>query len=162
MSLDVANAEAPESLHLDPNYPAIPIGGATTESTAAEAMTPQASEGFAVRATIEIEEGATPPETGINLAFLTSALGWTPTLDTANSWNAPGATTAAGSYPVDHGTMCAFDALIGVGLPHRADRRAQVLRRQGGNLARVGVAAKRDAEYAFVAAAVGAIRVHAE
>jgi hypothetical protein len=168
MSLDVANAEAPESLHLDRNYPAIPIGGATTESTAAEAMTPEASEGFAVRATIEIEEGATPPErvdgvpifadpaiepfitcggdppvgnsadvaknldvpglaakglngdrvaiavmdTGINLAFLTSALGWTPTLDTANSWNAPGATTAAGSYPVDHGTMCAFDALI--------------------------------------------------
>jgi hypothetical protein len=135
---------------------------------AVESMTPQQSQGFAVRATIEIEEGATPPErvdgvpifadpaiapfitcggdppvgnaqdvattldvpglttkgltgdrvaiavmdTGINLAFLTSALGWTPALDAANSWNAPGATNAAGSYPVDHGTMCAFDALI--------------------------------------------------
>lgn len=167
-SLDVENAAAPANLQLDPNFPAIPLGGATAESMAVESMTPQQSQGFAVRATIEIEEGATPPErvdgvpifadpaiepfitcggdppvgnaqdvataldvpglgakglnggqvaiavmdTGINLAFLTSALGRTPTLDTANSWNAPGATTAAGAYPVGHGTMCAFDALI--------------------------------------------------
>jgi Subtilase family len=168
MSLDVENAAAPATLQLDPNFPAIPIGGGTAESMAVESMTPQVSEGFAVRATIDIEEGAEPPErvdgipifadpaiepfitcggdppvgnladvanildlsglaakgldgkgvaigvmdTGINLAFLASALGWTPALDAANSWNAPGATTAAGSYPVDHGTMCAFDALI--------------------------------------------------
>jgi hypothetical protein len=167
-SLDVENAAAPATLKVDPNFPAIPLGGATAESMAVESMTPQQSQGFAVRATIEIEEGATPPErvdgvpifadpaiapfitcggdppvgnaqdvatnldvpglaakgltgdrvaiavmdTGINLAFLTSALGWTPALDAANSWNAPGATNAAGSYPVDHGTMCAFDALI--------------------------------------------------
>lgn len=167
-SLDVQNAAAPANLQLDPNFPAIPLGGATSESMAVESMTPQQSQGFAVRATIEIEEGATPPErvdgvpifadpaieplitcggdppvgnaqdvataldvpslgakglngdrvaiavmdTGINLAFLTSALGSTPTLDAANSWNAPGATTPAGSYPVGHGTMCAFDALI--------------------------------------------------
>jgi hypothetical protein len=167
-SLDVENAAAPATLTVDPNFPAIPLGGATAESMAVESMTPQQSQGFAVRATIEIEEGATPPErvdgvpifadpaiapfitcggdppvgnaqdvattldvpglttkgltgdrvaiavmdTGINLAFLTSALGWTPALDAANSWNAPGATNAAGSYPVDHGTMCAFDALI--------------------------------------------------
>jgi hypothetical protein len=168
MSLDVENAAAPATLQLDPNYPAIPIGGATTESTAAEAMTPEASEGFAVRATIEIEEGASPPErvdgvpifadpaietaitcggdppvgnaqdvatsldvpglaakglngdrvaiavmdTGINLTFLATALGSRPALDTANSWNPPTATNAPGSYPVGHGTMCAFDALI--------------------------------------------------
>jgi hypothetical protein len=167
-SLDVENAAAPATLTVDPNFPAIPLGGATAESMAVESMTPQQSQGFAVRATIEIEEGAMPPErvdgvpifadpaiapfitcggdppvgnaqdvattldvpglttkgltgdrvaiavmdTGINLAFLTSALGWTPALDAANSWNAPGATNAAGSYPVDHGTMCAFDALI--------------------------------------------------
>ncbi len=51
-------------------------------------------------------------DNGINLAFLTSALGWPPTLDTANSWNLPGSGGAAGAYPTNHGSMCAFDALI--------------------------------------------------
>ncbi len=51
-------------------------------------------------------------DTGFNLAHLTSALGYTPNLDTANSWTPPRATATAGNYPVDHGTMCAFDALI--------------------------------------------------
>lgn len=51
-------------------------------------------------------------DTGINLAHLTTVLGWTPTLDAGNSWTPPGATTAPGDWPVHHGTMCAFDALI--------------------------------------------------
>jgi len=171
-SLDVENAGAPATLQLDPNYPAIPIGGATAESMALDAMTPQASEGFAVRATIDIEEGATPPErvdgvrifadpqiepaitcgndppvgnaqdvataldvpslsakglngdrvaigvmdTGFNLAYLATKLGSTPGFDSANSWTTPAAIYAPGSYPAapptQHGTMCAFDALI--------------------------------------------------
>jgi hypothetical protein len=51
-------------------------------------------------------------DTGINLAHLTKQLGSPPRFDAANSWTPPGGTTAPGRHPVDHGTMCAFDALI--------------------------------------------------
>jgi hypothetical protein len=51
-------------------------------------------------------------DTGINLAFLTNALGWTPPLDGANSWTPKGSSPTPGNYPVGHGTMCAFDVLI--------------------------------------------------
>jgi len=51
-------------------------------------------------------------DTGVNLAHLTSALGATPRLDAANSWNPQGVTTAPGKHAVDHGTMCAFDVLV--------------------------------------------------
>ena len=51
-------------------------------------------------------------DTGINLDHLTKILGWTPTFDSANSWTPPGATSTPGAFPVNHGTMCAFDALI--------------------------------------------------
>jgi hypothetical protein len=51
-------------------------------------------------------------DTGINLNHLKSKLGSMPLLDAGNSWRPPGSTTAPGAYPVDHGTMCAFDVLI--------------------------------------------------
>ncbi|HYT76764.1 MAG TPA: S8 family serine peptidase [Vicinamibacterales bacterium] len=51
-------------------------------------------------------------DTGINLAFLNGQLGRAARFDAANSWTPPGSTIAPGGYPVDHGTMCAFDALI--------------------------------------------------
>jgi hypothetical protein len=51
-------------------------------------------------------------DTGINLAHLTAKLGGAPRFDAANSWNLPGSPSLPGAYPVDHGTMCAFDALI--------------------------------------------------
>ncbi|MEO7690194.1 MAG: S8/S53 family peptidase, partial [Sphingomonas sp.] len=51
-------------------------------------------------------------DSGINLPHLTNVLGFTPSLDAANSWTPTGAGFAAGNYPVDHGTMCAFDVLI--------------------------------------------------
>jgi hypothetical protein len=53
-------------------------------------------------------------DTGINLAHLTAKLGHAPALDVAASWTPPGAPPppAPGAWPVDHGTMCAFDALI--------------------------------------------------
>jgi Subtilase family len=51
-------------------------------------------------------------DTGINLPHLKTKLGAFPTFDAANSWNGPGATLAPGNYPVDHGSMCAYDVLI--------------------------------------------------
>lgn len=50
-------------------------------------------------------------DTGINLAHL-RARGLSPRLDVARSWSPPGASGSAGAWPVDHGTMCAYDAMI--------------------------------------------------
>jgi hypothetical protein len=50
-------------------------------------------------------------DTGINLPHLTRRLGWGPRLDAANSWSPPGS-AAAGTHPVDHGTMCAYGIMI--------------------------------------------------
>lgn len=52
-------------------------------------------------------------DSGINLTHLATVLGFTPNFDAANSWSPTGAAQVPGDYPVDHGTMCAFDALIG-------------------------------------------------
>jgi Subtilase family len=52
-------------------------------------------------------------DTGINLSYLKSKLGTQPVIDAANSWTPPGATTQPFQYGVDHGTMCAYDVLIG-------------------------------------------------
>jgi len=49
---------------------------------------------------------------GINLAFLEQKLGYRPKLDIAYSWQPPGINVLPGEYPVGHGTMCAFAALI--------------------------------------------------
>ena len=51
-------------------------------------------------------------DTGINLAHLTNVLGASPRFDAANSWTPAGTTTLPGKHPLDHGTMCAYDALI--------------------------------------------------
>jgi hypothetical protein len=52
-------------------------------------------------------------DTGINLAHLQHKLGHLPRLDTAASWVPPGTPPPTpGTWPVNHGTMCAFDALI--------------------------------------------------
>ncbi|MFL5798449.1 MAG: S8 family serine peptidase [Actinomycetota bacterium] len=50
-------------------------------------------------------------DTGINLAYL-RALGRHPHFSPTYSWAPSSAATAPGSHPVDHGTMCAFDAGI--------------------------------------------------
>ena len=50
-------------------------------------------------------------DTGINLAFL-AAKGLNPNLNTAASFTPAGVATTPGNHPVNHGTMCAFDALI--------------------------------------------------
>ncbi|MCW5693841.1 MAG: S8 family serine peptidase [Pseudolabrys sp.] len=51
-------------------------------------------------------------DTGINLPHLTTRLGAVPRFDVTNSWRGPNNPTAPGAHPIDHGTMCAFDALI--------------------------------------------------
>ena len=49
-------------------------------------------------------------DTGVNMSYLNSH-GKNPTFDAARSWT-PVAGLVPGSLPVDHGTMCAFDACI--------------------------------------------------
>jgi hypothetical protein len=53
-------------------------------------------------------------DTGINLKHLNAKRGQgnQPLFDAANSWTPQGSTIAPGAYPLDHGTMCAFDVLI--------------------------------------------------
>ena len=51
-------------------------------------------------------------DSGINLAHLTARLGPGVRLDAQNSWTPQGGLVPPGRYPVNHGTMCAFDALI--------------------------------------------------
>ena len=51
-------------------------------------------------------------DSGINIAFLEQKLGFRPKLDTAYSWRPPGLNVEPGAYPVGHGTMCAYAALL--------------------------------------------------
>lgn len=52
-------------------------------------------------------------DTGINIQHLTAKLGHAPRFDAASSWQPPGTPPPPpGVWPVDHGSMCAFDALI--------------------------------------------------
>src|SRR6185295_13260572 len=52
-------------------------------------------------------------DTGINLQHLQTKLGHMPKFDAAASWVPPGTPPPApGAWPVNHGTMCAFDVLI--------------------------------------------------
>lgn len=51
-------------------------------------------------------------DTGINLPFLEQKLGFRPKLDAAYSWRPPGVNVEPGAYPVGHGTMCAYAALL--------------------------------------------------
>ncbi|WP_049569455.1 S8 family peptidase [Nonomuraea sp. SBT364] len=52
-------------------------------------------------------------DTGVNAAHVTRRCGRPVTLDAARSWRPAGVTARPGESEVDHGTMCAFDALIG-------------------------------------------------
>lgn len=49
---------------------------------------------------------------GINLDFLEEKLGFRPKIDTRYSWQPPGISRDPGDYPVGHGTMCAYAALV--------------------------------------------------
>ena len=52
-------------------------------------------------------------DTGINIAHVNAKRRTTTRLDAANSWSPPGGSAPTPfNHPVNHGTMCAFDALI--------------------------------------------------
>ncbi|MEV6836560.1 S8 family serine peptidase [Streptomyces sp. NPDC051133] len=51
-------------------------------------------------------------DTGINVAHVTEVLGQDVTVDEARSWKPDGVTGTFGRFPVDHGSMCAFDTRI--------------------------------------------------
>ncbi len=51
-------------------------------------------------------------DTGVNAAHVARQLGRDVTLDAERSWNPAGVAGRPGEFEVDHGTMCAFDALI--------------------------------------------------
>jgi len=166
-AIDIRTTRMPTGAQIDPDFGAVPVGGAKPGQMSLEAVQPAASEKFIVRAFAEPKDGKIPEtldgravfsqpriepiltcgdsaplgdisnvsialncaalkangltgknvavaiaDTGINLAHLRNKLGGMPAFDAANSWNGPGATTTPGQYPVNHGTMCAYDALI--------------------------------------------------
>lgn len=184
--LSIEKAKLPGRLTLDPRFAAVPIGEAL-QGTAA--VSPQTSDAFAVRATIEAKSPEDIPDTldgarifadpviepfqycaagaqgitgnvrtkldvpglqakqldgtnvaiaivdtGVNLAFLKKALGATPKFDAGNSWTPPGATSTPGNFPVDHGTMCAFDALIAAPQATLLDYPVLAAKAPGGNI----------------------------
>ena len=51
-------------------------------------------------------------DTGINITFLERKLGFRPQIDTDYSWRPPGLRVEPGEFPVGHGTMCAYAALM--------------------------------------------------
>ena len=71
-------------------------------------------------------------DTGINLAFLKN-LGISAKLDVAKSWVPAGVATTPGAHPVNHGTMCAFDALIAAPKATLLDHAVLLSRTPGAN-----------------------------
>ncbi|MEU8269705.1 S8 family serine peptidase [Sphaerisporangium sp. NPDC049002] len=71
-------------------------------------------------------------DTGINAAHVTHQLGKEVTIDGERSWTPGGVSGKAGSFAVDHGTMCAFDALIAAPAASLIDVPVLLSRRQGG------------------------------
>jgi hypothetical protein len=71
-------------------------------------------------------------DTGINLEYLRGQ-GKNPRLDAAKSW-VPRAGLAPGNLPVNHGTMCAFDALIAAPKCTLLDVAVLLSNRSGGSI----------------------------
>ncbi|NJP91091.1 S8 family peptidase [Nonomuraea sp. FMUSA5-5] len=51
-------------------------------------------------------------DTGINADHVAARIGHDVTIDADRSWSPPGVDKTPGRYPVQHGSMCAFDTLI--------------------------------------------------
>ncbi len=69
-------------------------------------------------------------DSGINLDWLEQRLGFRPKLDAAYSWRPPGVNVEPGAYPMGHGTMCAYAALLAAPKGD-ADRRSGLHRHAG-------------------------------
>jgi len=72
-------------------------------------------------------------DSGINAAHVARRLGRDVALDAQRSWKPSGARGEAGEFPVDHGTMCAFDALIASPRASLIDVPVLLSRRPGGS-----------------------------
>jgi subtilisin family serine protease len=72
-------------------------------------------------------------DTGINRAHLV-AHGRAPNIDVARSWAPPSAPGVGGMWPVNHGTMCAFDATIAAPKATILDIALLQSRRPGGSV----------------------------
>lgn len=70
-------------------------------------------------------------DTGVNAAHVMRTLGRDITIDPARSWSPSGVSGEAGHFAVDHGTMCAFDALIAAPKACLLDLPVLLSRRQG-------------------------------
>ncbi|WP_280257722.1 S8 family serine peptidase [Nocardia wallacei] len=71
-------------------------------------------------------------DTGINAAKVGQVRG-RPTVDAGRSWNPQGVKGTAGEFPVGHGTMCAFDAMIAAPAATLLDLPVLRSSRQGGS-----------------------------
>ncbi|MEZ0073128.1 S8 family serine peptidase [Planotetraspora sp. GP83] len=72
-------------------------------------------------------------DTGINAAHVTKALGRGLTIDKERSWSPSGVTGIPGEFDVDHGSMCAFDALIAAPQASLIDVSVLLSQRSGGS-----------------------------
>ncbi|GII63900.1 hypothetical protein Skr01_39850 [Sphaerisporangium krabiense] len=70
-------------------------------------------------------------DTGINAAHVTRQMGRSFTIDAERSWSPSGVSETPGEFPVDHGSMCAFDALIAAPKASFIDIPVLLSRRQG-------------------------------
>ncbi|WP_169946256.1 S8 family serine peptidase [Microbispora sp. H11081] len=72
-------------------------------------------------------------DTGVNAAYLKAARGHDVTIDHERSWSPKSVSGTPGDFPVDHGTMCAFDSLIAAPKASLLDVPVLLSRRQGGS-----------------------------
>ncbi|MFF3437497.1 S8 family serine peptidase [Streptosporangium sp. NPDC002721] len=72
-------------------------------------------------------------DTGINAAHVARRLDRPVALDAQHSWKPSGVRGEAGEFPVDHGSMCAFDALIAAPNASLIDVPVLLSRRPGGS-----------------------------
>lgn len=72
-------------------------------------------------------------DTGINALHVTKAMGRDITIDKGRSWRPVGVIGEPGAFEVDHGTMCAFDALIAAPRASLIDIPVLLSRRPGGS-----------------------------
>ncbi|WP_214409092.1 S8 family serine peptidase [Sphaerisporangium fuscum] len=73
-------------------------------------------------------------DTGINADHVTRHIGGPVTIDRERSWNPAGVTGQAGGFPVNHGTMCAFDAMISASRAALLDVPILLSKKRGGSV----------------------------
>lgn len=111
---DIPSAAGTAAVYSDPRIaPMLTCGGSAPLGNAAAVAKKLNVAGLAARGLDGTDVAIAIVDTGINLAFVASKLAATPLFDAAASWSPPGTPPPnPGAWPVAHGSMCAFDALI--------------------------------------------------